>query len=364
MSSLEAAIRGGAIALLVLMAVLSFRTARLMPARLLSGLFALGAASFVLTSAPEFAYRHALWLLPFRLASMGTSVTFWLWSCAIFDDAFRPSWRHGAIWLGVVALGLGCLVARDGRLDVLPNLVSLGFIALGVWEAVAGRRADLVEGRRRFRLFLGLGAAAYAGLIVVAELFWRDVLSAAPASLANAGGMAAMAFLFAVSGLGIGGSAWSAEAVPDSVDAAPAPSLATAGGGVSPDFRDAPALSALARLMEVERAYREPGLSVATLAERLGIPEYRLRRLINGELGHRNFSSFVNSYRLDEAKSALADPAQTEVPILTIALDAGFQSIGPFNRAFKAATGTTPTEYRRVRLNGFSSSDAGAPRRI
>ena len=34
-------------------------------------------------------------------------------------------------------------------------------------------------------------------------------------------------------------------------------------------------------------------------------------------------------------------------PILTIAMDSGFQSIGPFNRAFKAATGQTPTEYRR-----------------
>ncbi len=35
----------------------------------------------------------------------------------------------------------------------------------------------------------------------------------------------------------------------------------------------------------------------------------------------------------------LADPAQKQVPVLTIAMDAGFQSIGLFNRAFKAATG-------------------------
>jgi AraC-like DNA-binding protein len=36
------------------------------------------------------------------------------------------------------------------------------------------------------------------------------------------------------------------------------------------------------------------------------------------------------------------------VPVLTIALDAGFSSLGPFNRAFKADTGLTPTEYRRL----------------
>ena len=40
---------------------------------------------------------------------------------------------------------------------------------------------------------------------------------------------------------------------------------------------------------------------------------------------------------------------QAEVPVLTIAMDAGFQSLNPFNRAFKAETGLTPTEYRRSR---------------
>jgi AraC-like DNA-binding protein len=68
--------------------------------------------------------------------------------------------------------------------------------------------------------------------------------------------------------------------------------------------------------------------------------------LINQQLGHRNFNAFVNQWRLAEAKAALADPAQWATPISTIALDAGFGSLGPFNRAFKADTGLTPTEYR------------------
>lgn len=58
----------------------------------------------------------------------------------------------------------------------------------------------------------------------------------------------------------------------------------------------------------------------------------------------------MNRYRIDEAKAALADPSQKEVPVLTIAMDAGFQSIGPFNRAFKARAGMTPTEFRRLAL--------------
>ena len=99
--------------------------------------------------------------------------------------------------------------------------------------------------------------------------------------------------------------------------------------------------------MEEEKVYRQEGFGVAALVAALDVPEYRLRRLINQRLGHRNFSSFVNGYRLAEATAALADPAQADVPVLTIALDAGFQSIGPFNRAFKAHTGMTPTAYRK-----------------
>jgi AraC-like DNA-binding protein len=54
----------------------------------------------------------------------------------------------------------------------------------------------------------------------------------------------------------------------------------------------------------------------------------------------------------------LSDPSQRDVAVLTIAMDAGFQSIGPFNRAFKAETGLTPTEFRR---NALTRSAAIAP---
>jgi AraC-like DNA-binding protein len=93
-------------------------------------------------------------------------------------------------------------------------------------------------------------------------------------------------------------------------------------------------------------------LTIGSLSSRLGVPEYRLQRTINQGLGHRNFPAFLNRYRLEDAKAALADPVQSDVPILTIAMDAGFQSLPPFNRAFKAETGLTPTEYRRRNLRG------------
>src|SRR5438046_3672191 len=107
-------------------------------------------------------------------------------------------------------------------------------------------------------------------------------------------------------------------------------------------------IDALMRLMADDRIYRDEKLTIGALALRLAVPEYKLRRLINRQLGYRNFNVFLNDYRIREAKAALADPAQAEVPVITIAMDAGFQSLGPFNRAFKAATGATPSEYRRA----------------
>jgi AraC-like DNA-binding protein len=104
----------------------------------------------------------------------------------------------------------------------------------------------------------------------------------------------------------------------------------------------------LLRAMADERIYRHDNITIGTLAARLKTPEYKLRRLINQRLGYRNFNVFLNNHRIEEAKAALADPSQAEVPVITIAMDAGFQSLGPFNRAFKATTAVTPTEYRRL----------------
>jgi AraC-like DNA-binding protein len=111
-------------------------------------------------------------------------------------------------------------------------------------------------------------------------------------------------------------------------------------------------LRRLEKLMTVERIYRREGLTIKLLSIELGVPEYRLRQLINEGLGYRNFNAFLNHYRIGEAKAALVDPEQVEVPVLTIAMDTGFQSIGPFNRAFKAATNLTPTEFRRLAMAG------------
>ena len=118
--------------------------------------------------------------------------------------------------------------------------------------------------------------------------------------------------------------------------------------------------SDLERLMREERLYRLQNLSISSLAVRLRTPEHRLRQLLNQSLGYRNFNAYIARWRLSEAREALSDPAQAEVPISTIAIDSGFQSLAPFNRAFKAETGMTPTEFRLKALGGPDRQEAAA----
>lgn len=125
-------------------------------------------------------------------------------------------------------------------------------------------------------------------------------------------------------------------------------------GGSEPE--SARLTGALSRLLEVDHVYRRAGISIRTLADELGLPEYRLRRLIHEQLGFRNFNAFLHHYRIREACGMLSDPAQARTPILTIALTVGYQSINTFNRAFREVLGETPSAFRARSLDGPNDS--------
>ncbi len=109
----------------------------------------------------------------------------------------------------------------------------------------------------------------------------------------------------------------------------------------------------VARLTELMNAgaYRRHGLTIGELAEELDWQEYRLRRLINGQLGYRNFNDFLNQYRIAEAARRLRNPADSQLPVLTIALDTGYRSLSSFNKAFKEEFEQTPTSYRKAQAD-------------
>lgn len=359
---LDAALRGTLLALLAVLGHALWRDRPGLASARCGTLLMAGLAVQVLASTPwlEATLPRAV-QAPLVAIQVGNAVLFWLFVRALFDDDFRLRARHALPWAVCAGLaGWNCIML-PGSASVLASLLlglqralPLLFALLCVRAALAHWRDDLVEPRRRLRLFILVGGIAYSlvqvGLRLQAE---RGRLGPA-AALLDMGLLLVLAGTMAARLLALARS----ELFPQAGTAEPvAPTAAAETGaapGPGPDPVPDPAedrlAAALHRLMDEDRHYRSEDLTIAGLADHLGVPEYRLRRLINQRLGHRNFNAFVNGYRLAEARAALADPAQRAVPVLTIALDAGFQSIGPFNRAFKALTGQTPTEFRRRAL--------------
>ena len=368
MSLVEAALRGGAVVLLVLIAALLLRDARRVPAGIFAALLALGAAAYTIVSASVFAPVPPLWLLPLRMIGMGNPLVFCLFAAALFDDDFKPSWLHAVAWLTMVALGLvACIWIDAAPARWAFSALGLACNALGVWYVLSGRALDLVEERRRLRAVLVVLLALYSAAIIATEIALPAGSGGPILYLANSIGLLTITLVFALVLLSVSGDSAlislpvTEPAVQGAIQGIMQGTLQVTSPyrpAVVPDQGDrierdddSRLLAALRRLMEHDRAYREEGLSIGGLAGKLGIPEHGLRRLINRRLGYRNFNACLNRYRLDDVMSSLADQAQEAVPILTIAMDAGFQSLGPFNRAFKAQTGMTPSEFRRLQLS-------------
>lgn len=277
-----------------------------------------------------------------RFLDTGNIVFVWWLGLAIFQDDFRLRWPH---WT-VLGLNLATLMpSRSMELrgvdslhpvvDYGLDIVTLAIMGHLVFVALKGRADDLIEPRRRFRLYFVLAMVASTLAAVLAE----NILAANHNEVLST---LRCAIIFP---LALGGLLWLTQFHPEKVvfeDGNP-------GVPVKPDIdpRDKTLLNNLNAAMETDHIYTEPGLTIRTLAEKLKTPEHRLRVLINQGMGHRNFSAFVNSYRIEAVKAAFSAPENSRIPVLTIAMDVGFNSLAPFNRAFKDSEGMTPSAYRQ-----------------
>ena len=95
----------------------------------------------------------------------------------------------------------------------------------------------------------------------------------------------------------------------------------------------------------VYKNFRDPELTVGTLASAFGYSERRLNDIFHEQVG-TSAKRYINDLRISDAAQKLL---KTDLGIEAIGLESGFECLRTFLRAFKAKTGKTPTEYRVAR---------------
>jgi AraC-like DNA-binding protein len=346
MSPLELTLRVVGVAELGLLALILVQARRRDHVARIGAALAASLAAFMLTSMPGAAARFGAFIFPLTALCATHPVWFWLFCGSLFNDGFRLRGRHVACIAAMALAGVAYQLAPSGMSSTLLRalggafgLASLSFVALGALAICAGGRGDLDERRRRIRAWVGPAVSVYLVVVVVVQawVLYAGGSTPKPLVLVNLAMIDALAALALLSFVRLRVVNWL-----DLADPAPAlDALSRLERGV---------LDRLNHRLVLERLYAREGLTIAGLAELLGTQEHVLRRVINRGLGFRNFNDFLHTHRLRDASARLGDPASRRVPVLTVALDAGYGSIGPFNRAFRDRFGVTPTEYRRVAL--------------
>jgi AraC-like DNA-binding protein len=314
----------------------------------LGALAALAVAAFVVTSGRGSDDWLGPAILPLTALCVAKAALFWLFARGLFSDGFRVGGRHLVVVAATVSWGLWQQLAlmprvQQGLAAPAEQLAAGGFelwvvvlALLALNEAWRGLAVDLLERRRRLRILVVTGIAGFLLAAVVVQAYNVVQGTATPPLLVIANLVlittAALAALWHL--LQLRTESW----------LEPERAVASPGELGALELR---VLEALQREIAELHVYREEGLTIALLAARLRTREQVLRRVINKGLGYRNFSDFLHAFRIREACERLRRAEDARLPVLSIALGVGYGSIGPFNRAFKARMGMTPTQFRQ-----------------
>lgn len=269
-------------------------------------------------------------------------VLVWLFALSLFQPDFRMRPFHWLVALIYCTPIFLLRLAQFGWLAPLPfvlilivDLFSVVLMLHLMWVTLRGRADDLNEKRRASRIYFVLVIGFVAITAAVSEVVfvdqWRPYLETAKVLTIWPAIVWTCYWLFSIELSSI--------------------SFGTQRRSALPELQDAQEQALCDRLnqeMTINKAYMEPGLSIASMAQRLNSNPQRVRTVINKLLKFDNFSQFVNHYRIAAIKAALAEDENKNAPILAIAMEHGFNSLSPFNRAFRSIEGITPSEYRRL----------------
>lgn len=295
--------------------------------------------AYLLCSHPEFGELPGAVRAISIACCLMTAPLFWLSTQVVFRDGFEWTTGH-SLGFGLT-LGLGaCAATGVGGEPVVwgHKCLLIGFAVAALWSVAQDWLTDLVSTRRTARTWFLALLGVHVTLVLVVELI--HVGSRVPRGLEvlNIGAIAALALVLAVKLAKYPIHDWlevrTTVQPPDKPNLTPTPTAVD---------RKSDLIERLLHAMGTERAYAQESLSLAGLAKTLNVAVPALREAINQHLGYRNFNDFLHHYRVDEAAQRLLCQ---DLPVLTIALDVGYGSIGVFNRAFKQINGVTPSEFR------------------
>jgi AraC-like DNA-binding protein len=225
--------------------------------------------------------------------------------------------------------------------EYFPQLIKIIYLGLATYALLKSWREDLVQNRFRLRLaILVVGAAIGMEMLVVENLLAINSPLPYDPSRIHASWQFLLAVWLIITFLQPGSIDWASIRSRNRL------------GDAAPEWKRSwidweAKKRELDTLLEQQQIYRDPELNLKSIARELAIPEYRARQLINEELGYKNLRDFLHDHRIAAACRDLADTGKQHLPILTVALDAGYSSLAPFNKAFKERLDQTPSEYRR-----------------
>lgn len=320
--------------------------------------FTICLAAFLIGALPEIGAIAPLDLLFSRLAIL-TPAALWLFSVTFFNDE-RSIPAYG-LWLTAVYFTLQTLFSVLEYQNVsigmtsyyfgelIPQLIMVGLSFDVIYMGVKGRRGDLLEERRRLRIpfVFSMSLVIVFTLSVDALLPLLQSLLPLDSNLSIIGIASTLiygaVFLWT---LALNFAIFTFDRDPELLlQGVPVINLNTsnAKNGEKVPNKEEKLKLRIDELMNVQKAYKETGLTLSKLSDTLSISEQRLRTTINQTMGFRNFNQFLNYYRINEATQLIVDSHE---PISNIAMDVGFNSLSAFNKAFKETHGITPREFR------------------
>jgi len=338
---IDAIFRFSGVGMLILLTISVFRFTLPSKSRTLFILSAISVAGLFLGYVPDPFLPPEPLLVFVHLLDVPHLILIWLFALSLFQKGFQIRTFHivvGAVYCAPIVMAR---LAQFGLAPAFPywavatvDIMAVGIALHVIISTLRGRQDDLMQSRREARLnfvivmvFVTVSAAAIEFLLTGSLSAW----------IYTAKAMTIWPAIF-----------WTALWLLNPSRTSFAFEHAADPSAASSDRKDNELYKALLSEVVERKAYLEPDLTIPDLAGRLAVTQHRLRALINQEMGFRNFSSFINSYRVEAVCAAIRSGDTAQRSIFELAMDHGFSSLPTFNRSFKTHTGMTPSEYRAI----------------